>query len=173
MSNLILIEILLPATGFVKPIHSGCLGMRRCTTVAYGEESLGLQLEADKDWPALTLYFVSIPATHSSSLLSSLLLHRICFVFLSNSSCQDNMRDWWYLEFIFQCFITFWDTGIETVFASISLSGRWHSPSPWAKTVLYTWRFATSVVKTDSAMYWELVSICTSFFLGRGWCAAW
>jgi len=49
MSNLIPTEILLPAVGFVKPIHSGCLGMQSCTTVAYGEEFLGLQLEADKD----------------------------------------------------------------------------------------------------------------------------
>lgn len=49
MSNLIPIEILLPAMGFVKQIHSGCCGMRRRTNVAYGEESLGLQLEADKN----------------------------------------------------------------------------------------------------------------------------
>lgn len=46
MSDLILIE---PVMGFVRPIHSGYLGMRRCTIVANGEEFLGLQLEEDKD----------------------------------------------------------------------------------------------------------------------------
>lgn len=55
MSDLILIEILLPVTGFVRPIHSGCLGMRRCTIVANGEEFPGLQQEVDEDKPALVL----------------------------------------------------------------------------------------------------------------------
>lgn len=45
MSDLILIEILLPVMGFVRPIHLGCLGMRTCTIVASGKEFLGLQLK--------------------------------------------------------------------------------------------------------------------------------
>lgn len=55
MSDLILIDIILPVMGFVRPIHSGCLGMRRCTIVANGKEFLGLQLEVDKDKSALVL----------------------------------------------------------------------------------------------------------------------
>lgn len=137
MSNLIPIEMLLPATGFVKPVHSGCLGMRRRTTVIYGEESLGLQLEADKNCLALMLYplpFLSIPATSYPFLRCPLFfIEHVLFSFpvvAVKIICE--IDDIWSLSF--QCFTTFWDAEIETVSASVSLSDGQHSPSPWAKT---------------------------------------
>lgn len=56
MSDLILIEILSPVMGFVRPYHSfHGLAMRRCPIVANGEELLWLQLEVDKVKSALGL----------------------------------------------------------------------------------------------------------------------